>query len=59
MHGYSSAICWAVGILVVSAAIAVTFLDAGRPGAAAAGTGEADAATGAVEDETKVPVVTH
>jgi EmrB/QacA subfamily drug resistance transporter len=56
VEGYTSAIWFAVGILVVAAAIAVTFVNAGRPGATAvvgSGSGEA------VEDEVPVPVVAH
>ncbi|MFD7526578.1 MFS transporter [Streptomyces sp. NPDC059849] len=59
VHGFTGAIWWAVGILVVASAIAVTFINAGRPSAGPAtggsGSGEADG----VEDEFKVPVVAH
>ncbi|MEV0576295.1 MFS transporter [Streptomyces sp. NPDC050392] len=58
VHGFTGAIWWAVGILVVAAAIAGTFINAGRPSStttASGGTGSADA----VEDEFKVPVVAH
>ncbi|WP_393058738.1 MFS transporter [Streptomyces sp. LN549] len=58
VHGFTGAIWWAVGILVVAAAIAGTFINAGRPTstpATSGGTGSADA----VEDEFKVPVVAH
>ncbi|MFG3140054.1 MFS transporter [Streptomyces sp. NPDC048211] len=58
VHGFTGAIWWAVGILVVAAAIAGTFINAGRPSAtttASGGTGSADA----VEDEVKVPVIAH
>ncbi|MER6125450.1 MFS transporter [Streptomyces sp. NPDC001795] len=56
VHGYANAIWFAVGILVVAAAAALTLVNAGRPGAASAsgqGAGEG------VEDEVQVPVVAH
>lgn len=52
--GFSSAIWWAVGILLVAAAIAVTFINTGRPGASSVTSG----AEGA-EDEVKMPVAMH
>ncbi|MEU2250346.1 MFS transporter [Streptomyces sp. NPDC019224] len=58
VHGFTSAIWWAVGILVVAAAIALTFINAGRPtstGTSASGGFGADGA----EEEFKVPVVAH
>ncbi|MFD7866304.1 MFS transporter [Streptomyces sp. NPDC059783] len=57
VHGFTGAIWWAVGILVASAAIAVTFVNAGRPEASItpAGSGTAEGA----EDEVRVPVVAH
>ncbi|WP_418957561.1 MFS transporter [Streptomyces tritici] len=57
VEGYASAIWWAVGILVVSATIAFTFINTGKPqaGAVAAGSGGGEGA----EDEVKVPVVVH
>ncbi|MFF3687484.1 MFS transporter [Streptomyces sp. NPDC002187] len=57
VHGFSSAIWWAVGILVAAATIAFTLINTGRPGGgpAVAGSGDADA----VEDEVKVPVIAH
>ncbi|WP_030207020.1 MFS transporter [Streptomyces sp. NRRL S-87] len=56
VHGYSSAIWWAVGILVTSAVIAFTFITTGRPqpGPAVAGSD----GTGA-DAETPVPVIAH
>ncbi|MER5276275.1 MFS transporter [Streptomyces sp. NPDC002809] len=59
VHGFTGAIWWAVGILVVAAAIAGTFINAGRPSATttSGGTGSGDSA--GVEDEFKVPVVAH
>ncbi|APU40694.1 MFS transporter [Streptomyces sp. TN58] len=56
VEGYSSAIWWAVGILVASAAVALTLINTGRPGAGdpvASGTGSAEDA------EFKVPVIAH
>ncbi|GAB2754645.1 MFS transporter [Streptomyces bullii] len=54
VEGYTSAIWFAVGILVVAAAIALTFVNAGRPGGTTV-TGSAET----VEDEVPVPVVAH
>ncbi|MEU7056763.1 MFS transporter [Streptomyces sp. NPDC046197] len=54
VHGYTNAIWFAVGMLVLAAAIVVTFVNAGRPGTTTvAGSGEG------VEDEIAVPVVAH
>ncbi|MER7480858.1 MFS transporter [Streptomyces sp. NPDC126510] len=54
VHGYTIAIWCAVGILVLAAVIAVTFVNTGRPGGTtAAGTGEA------VQDEPAAPVIAH
>ena len=56
VQGYTSAIWFAVGILVVAAAIALTLINAGRPGGGAVtGSGAGDEA----EDELRVPVVAH
>ncbi|MCB5179715.1 MFS transporter [Streptomyces antimicrobicus] len=56
VHGYSSAIWWAVGILVASAAIALALINTGRPSAGAAvASGEGKGA----DAELKVPVVAH
>ncbi|WP_406095963.1 MFS transporter [Streptomyces sp. NBC_01013] len=59
VHGFTGAIWWAVGILAVAAAIAATFINAGRPSATTTpgGTGSGDAE--GVEDEFRVPVVAH
>ncbi|MFB8087174.1 MFS transporter [Streptomyces sp. NPDC055992] len=59
VHGFTGAIWWAVGILVVAAAIALTFINAGRPGAAGTSEGSASGDVDGVEDEFKVPVVAH
>ncbi|MET9290389.1 MFS transporter [Streptomyces sp. NPDC003077] len=57
VHGYTTAIWWAVGILLLSALIAFTFITTGHQGggrtAASSGDGE-DAA-----EEIKVPVMAH
>ncbi|MFE6491405.1 MFS transporter [Streptomyces sp. NPDC057748] len=60
VHGFTGAIWWAVGILVVASAIALTFINAGRPsaGPAAGSSGSGDNVDG-VEDEFRVPVVAH
>ncbi|KJK38320.1 Puromycin resistance protein pur8 [Streptomyces variegatus] len=54
VEGYTSAIWFAVGILVAAAAIALTFVNAGRPGGTAVASSGEDAA-----DEVKIPVVAH
>ncbi|MEV0034934.1 MFS transporter [Streptomyces sp. NPDC050804] len=56
VEGYSSAIWWAVGILAVAAAIALTFINTGRPGASPVASGSG---AGSAEDAAKVPVVMH
>ncbi|GGY93978.1 MFS transporter [Streptomyces poonensis] len=61
VHGYTSAIWFAVGILVAAGLIALTFVNAGRPGPATgsgAGSGGAGAGEGA-QDELTVPVAMH
>ncbi|MFF8658063.1 MULTISPECIES: MFS transporter [Streptomyces] len=55
VEGYTSAIWWAVGILVVSAVIAATFIDTGHQGGPAASGDSVDGA----EDEVKIPVLAH
>ncbi|MFD7753793.1 MFS transporter [Streptomyces sp. NPDC059757] len=59
VHGFTGAIWWAVGILVVASAIAVTFINAGRPSATAVNSGSGSGDADGVEDEFKVPVVAH
>ncbi|MFF1378611.1 MFS transporter [Streptomyces sp. NPDC058308] len=54
VEGYTSAIWWAVGILVVSAVIAATFITTGAQGGNASASSE-----DGVEDEVKVPVLAH
>ncbi|MFJ8310513.1 MULTISPECIES: MFS transporter [unclassified Streptomyces] len=56
VNGFTAAIWWAVGILVLAAAIAVTFINTGRPGGgpvAGSDSGED------IEDEVRIPVVAH
>ncbi|GHH47206.1 MFS transporter [Streptomyces candidus] len=55
VHGYASAIWWAVGILVVSAGIALTLINTGRPGTHPVASGDGQDA----EDELRIPVVAH
>ncbi|MEU8620089.1 MFS transporter [Streptomyces sp. NPDC048623] len=58
VEGYSAAIWWAVGILAVSATIALTLITTGKPGTgvvAASGPG----AGAEAEDEVKIPVIAH
>lgn len=59
VHGFTGAVWWAVGILVVASAIAVTFINAGRPSTAPAGSASGSGDADGVEDEFKVPVVAH
>lgn len=52
MHGYTNAIWFAVGILVLAATIAATFINTGKP--------EVGPASGeGAEDEMKIPVIAH
>lgn len=53
VEGYTSAIWFAVGILVAAAVIALTLVDAGRPGSTPVASGEG------ADDEVPVPVVAH
>lgn len=61
VHGFTGAIWWAVGILVVASAIAVTFINAGRPSSitTSGGTGSGSGSADGVEDELRIPVVAH
>ncbi|WEB42088.1 MFS transporter [Streptomyces yunnanensis] len=65
VHGYTSAIWWAVGILALAAVIAFTLINTGRPGggspAASSEDGAgANAGAGAdAEDEAQIPVMVH
>ncbi|MEU8717772.1 MFS transporter [Streptomyces sp. NPDC048663] len=53
VHGYTNAIWFAVGMLVLAAVIVVTFVNAGAPSATPVASGEG------AEDELPVPVVAH
>ncbi|MFI6350643.1 MFS transporter [Streptomyces sp. NPDC050560] len=62
VHGYTTAIWAAVAILVLAAAIAVTFVTAGRQGGgpvASGSTKDGESADAAVEDEVAIPVISH
>lgn len=54
VEGYTAAIWWAVGILVVSAAIAFVLINTGKPD-----TGAVAASGEGADDELKVPVIVH
>ncbi|MFD9717434.1 MFS transporter [Streptomyces sp. NPDC059076] len=56
VHGFSSAIWWAVGILVTSAIISFALINTGRPDMGPASSGDGDGAPG---DEVRVPVAMH
>jgi EmrB/QacA subfamily drug resistance transporter len=56
VHGYASAIWWAVGILVVASGIAFTFINTGRPGSTLVAKGEGAEASA---EDAPVPVVMH
>ncbi|ANH91991.1 MULTISPECIES: MFS transporter [unclassified Streptomyces] len=58
VHGYTSAIWFAVGILVLAAVIALTFVNAGRPGSTLV-TGSGSASGEGAEHEVAVPVIAH
>ncbi|MCM2413556.1 MULTISPECIES: MFS transporter [unclassified Streptomyces] len=59
VHGFTGAIWWAVGILVVASAIAVTFINAGRPSMTTTSGGTGSGSADGVEDEVRIPVVAH
>ncbi|MEU6847926.1 MFS transporter [Streptomyces sp. NPDC046716] len=59
VSGYTHAIWWAVGILLVSATIAFTLINTGVPGVGAASAASASGDGDGVEDEFKVPVIAH
>ncbi|MER7046096.1 MFS transporter [Streptomyces jumonjinensis] len=54
VHGFTTAIWWAAGILVVAAAIAFVLINSGRPDMGSSGASGEGAG-----DEVKVPVVAH
>ncbi|MET8813813.1 MFS transporter [Streptomyces sp. NPDC004549] len=57
VHGYSTAIWFAVGILALASLIAFTFVNAGRPGSVKVASGDGDGE--GVADEVQIPVVAH
>lgn len=60
VEGYSSAIWWAVGILVASSAIALTLINTGRPGSGApVASGPGAGADGDADIEVPIPVIAH
>ncbi|MFF8280751.1 MFS transporter [Streptomyces lateritius] len=60
VEGYAAAIWWAVGILAVSALIAVTFINTGKPGGGqVAGSGDGSGEDAGVEDAVRIPVIAH
>lgn len=59
VHGFTGAIWWAVGILVVASAIAATFINAGRPSSVTTSGGTGSGSADGVEDEVRIPVVAH
>ncbi len=58
VHGYTSAIWWAVGILALASLIAFTVINGGRPGGPSAATARGGASGEAAED-VAVPVIAH
>jgi predicted MFS family arabinose efflux permease len=58
VHGYSMAIWWAVGILVLSATIAVTLINTGHQGGGEA-TASGGRRAGAGAEDSAVPVIAH
>ncbi|MDQ1046252.1 MFS transporter [Streptomyces sp. V4I2] len=54
VHGYTNAIWFAVGILVLAAVVAATFINTGKPGSTTV-TGSGEGA----EDELPIPVIAH
>ncbi|MFF7330885.1 MFS transporter [Streptomyces sp. NPDC090306] len=60
VHGYSNAIWFAVGILVVASAIAFTFINAGNPSAAhVGGPGAGDGKGEDAVEDVQIPVIAH
>ncbi|WP_455361571.1 MFS transporter [Streptomyces sp. SYSU K21746] len=59
VHGYASAIWWAVGILAAAAAIAFTLVNTGRPGSGAGERAGSALHDDGIADEVKIPVVAH
>ncbi|MBP0461136.1 DHA2 family efflux MFS transporter permease subunit [Streptomyces montanisoli] len=60
VHGYTTAIWVAVGILAAASAIALTAINAGRPGAVTVGSSDTKKAEGEIEEEAaQLPVSMH
>ncbi|MFJ4771536.1 MFS transporter [Streptomyces uncialis] len=59
VEGYTSAIWFAVGILVAAALIALTMVNAGSHDASGASRSDDGSGTDGVEDAVKVPVIAH
>ncbi|MER6048096.1 MFS transporter [Streptomyces sp. BHT-5-2] len=59
VHGYASAIWWAVGILALAAVIAFTLVNTGRPGAGSPTASSDGGATADAEDGAQIPVMVH
>ncbi|MEU8133416.1 MFS transporter [Streptodolium elevatio] len=60
VHGYATAIWWAVGILALASLIAFTFVNGGHGGSTVVTSGDKDAATGEdATDELAIPVLAH
>lgn len=60
VSGYTHAIWWAVGILVVSATIALTFINTGHQGGTPAASGSTEGTDGDIsKDDVRVPVIAH
>ncbi|MEV8568266.1 MFS transporter [Streptomyces sp. NPDC051322] len=63
VHGYTNAIWVAVGILAVASAIALTFINAGRPSMTVTGSGNSSGSapgdSEGIEDEIQIPVIAH
>ncbi|MEV8018385.1 MFS transporter [Streptomyces sp. NPDC086554] len=57
VDGYATATWWAVGILVISAAIAFAFINTDAQGGAQAASGDGEGV--GKEDEVRIPVVAH
>ncbi|MEU8680617.1 MFS transporter [Streptomyces sp. NPDC048611] len=64
VHGYTTAIWWAVGILALAGVIAFTFINTGRPGAGSPVASSADGegttlGSSEADGEIQVPVMVH
>ncbi|MYT31034.1 MULTISPECIES: MFS transporter [unclassified Streptomyces] len=59
VHGYASAIWWAVGILALAAVIAFTLVNTGRPDAGSPSASSDGGASADAEDGAQIPVMVH